>query len=144
MLLVEVPRGGLPRSALATCEVFSPYQIRCCIDTRGTNNCCGSMTVPRDAGLLRNTLVFDRRLEHHTVGELVDEVALDLLPWCLALGIEIAAALLQRRAPLGKLLGRDQDIGGALVQIDAHAVAGLEQRKPDARRCLRCRVQDRG
>src|SRR6266571_668092 len=112
MLLVEVPRGGLPRPALATYEVFSPYQIGCCIDTRDINNCCASMTVPRHAGLLRNALVFDRRLEHHTVGELIDEVALDLLPGRLALGIRIAAALLQRRPPLGKLLGRDQDIGG--------------------------------
>src|SRR5256885_10437870 len=103
MLRVEVPRGGLPRSALATCEVFSPYQIGC-IDTRGTHNCHGSMTVPRHAGLLRNALVFDRRLEHHTVGELIDEVALDLLPGRLALGIGLAAAILKRRVPLGKLL----------------------------------------
>src|SRR5258705_12801652 len=100
MLLVEVPMGGRPRSAPATCEVFSPYQIGCCIDTRGTNNYRASMTVPRHTGLLRNALVFDRRLEHHTVGELVDEVALDLLPGRLALRIGIAAALLQRRPPL--------------------------------------------
>src|SRR5882672_86743 len=99
---------------LATCEIFSPYQVGCCIDTRGINNCCASMTVPRHAGLLRHPLVLDRRLQHHTIGELVDEVALDLLPRRLALGIRIAAAFLQRRAPLGKLLGRDQDIGGAL------------------------------
>ena len=102
------------------------------------------MAVPWHAGLLRNPLVLDRRLEHHTVGELVDDGALDLLPGGLALGIGIAAALLQRGTPLGQLLGRDQNVGGTIAQIDAHAVAGLEQRKPATRRRLRRRVQDRG
>src|SRR3954470_21602835 len=158
MPLSEVQLGGLPRSALATCEAFSPYQVGCCIDTRGTSaadlkflqhlkqssarnftskggtgtieeimpfcfrssclsmlrritnfgngalvTCHGSMTVPRHAGLLRHPLVLDRRLEHHAVSELVDDITLDLLPRCLALGIRIAAALLQCRPPLGKL-----------------------------------------
>src|SRR5437899_856814 len=102
------------------------------------------MTVPRYSTLLGDALELDRRLEHHAFCELVDEVTLDFLPGSLAVRIGVAAALLQRRAPLGELRGRDQDIGGALPQINAHAVAGLEQREPAAGGGFRCRVEDRG
>src|SRR5262245_61358439 len=102
------------------------------------------VTIAWHAALLRDALVFDRRLEHHAFGELIDEVALDFLPRRLTVRIGVAAALLQRRAPLGKLGGRDQNIGSALVQIDAHAVAGLEQRESAAGGGFRRRVEDRG
>src|SRR5262245_57345068 len=102
------------------------------------------MTIAWHAALLRDALVFDRRLEHHAFGELIDEVALDFLPRRLAVRIGVAAAFVQRRAPLGEFRGRDQDIGCALVQIDAHAVAGLEQREAAAGGGFWRRVEDRG
>src|SRR5215468_10077524 len=102
------------------------------------------VTIAWHAALLRDALVFDRRLEHHAFGELIDEVALDFLPRRLAVRIGVAATLLQRRAPLGELRGRDQDIGGALVQIDAYAVAGLKEREAAASGGFRGRVEDRG
>ena len=48
-----------------------------------------------------------------------------------------AAAFLQRGAALGELGLGDQDIRGALVEIDAHLVAGFEQRQSAAGRRLR-------
>ena len=49
------------------------------------------------------------------------------------LGILVAAGLRQRLAALRQLLVADQDVGGALVEVDAHHVAGLEQREAAAR-----------
>src|SRR5262252_5883566 len=95
----------------------------------------GSVVVPRHA-LLRDAMIFDRRLENHAVGELIDHAALDLLPRRLARRIFVALLLLQRGAALRELGVRDQHVGAALVEVDAHAVAGLEQREPAARRRL--------
>src|SRR5438067_827409 len=92
--------------------------------------------VARNSAQLRDLLIFHRRLEHHAVGELIDHAALDLLPRRLALWIMVAAVLLQLRTPLGELALRDEDIRRALVEIDAHPVAGLQQRQSAARRCL--------
>src|SRR5580700_7979878 len=61
-----------------------------------------SVIVARN-GFLCDALVFDRRLEHHAVGELVDHATLDLLPWRLARRILEAAGLLQSRAALRRL-----------------------------------------
>ena len=84
-----------------------------------------SVIIPRHAAALRHALEFHGRPEHHAIGELVHHRALNLLPGRLARWIGIAAALLQRRAALGQLAFRNEDVGGALVEIDAHAVAGL-------------------
>src|SRR5215510_15440856 len=165
MFLSRMPTGGPPRSTLAPCPVCFLYELRCRIGRAGPNAlalhnilsrhrvppCRDSsrayqhalMTIAWHAALLRDALVFDRGLEHHAFGELVDEIALDFLPGRLAVGISIAAALLQRRAPLCELRGRDQDIGSALVQIDAHAVAGLKECQPAAGGGFRCRVENR-
>src|ERR1700692_2851777 len=79
-------------------------------------------------GLLGDALIFDRGLEHHAVGELVHQGALDLLPRRLAFRERIAALLLQRLPARRELRVGDQHIGGAAVEIDAHPVAGLEER----------------
>ena len=50
-----------------------------------------SVIVSRHA-LLRDPMIFDRRFEHHAVGELVDHAALDLLPRRLARRVAVAAA----------------------------------------------------
>src|SRR2546423_11701345 len=58
------------------------------------------MVIARDALALGDLLVLHRRLQHHAVGELVDDPTLDLLPGSLVTGIVIAAVTLQVRAPL--------------------------------------------
>src|SRR5580658_2514640 len=75
---------------------------------------------------LRYALILHRRLQDHAAAELIDHGALDFLPRRLALGIAIATIVLQRRAALVQLRRRHQHIDGVLVEIDAHAVAGLE------------------
>src|SRR5580704_19082489 len=77
-------------------------------------------------GFLRDALVFDRRLEHHAVGELVDHAALDLLPRRLARRIFEAAGLLQSRAALRQLFLRNQDVGGAGLEVYPDTVAGVQ------------------
>src|SRR5262245_36558093 len=101
------------------------------------------MVVARDTLGLGDPLVLDRRLEHHALGELVDEPALDLLPGRLMARELVAAVALQRgAAPVVLLLG-NEDVGGALVEVDAHAVAGPQDRQPAAGRRLRRGVEDR-
>ena len=60
------------------------------------------------------------------------------------LRIGVATRVLQLRPPPGDLVVGDEDIGGALLQVDAHAVAGPEQRQPAADRRFRRGVEDRG
>src|SRR5450830_1940101 len=57
-----------------------------------------SVIVPRNV-LLCNALIFNGRLEHHSIGQLVDHGALNFLPRRLARGICKAAALFERRPP---------------------------------------------
>src|SRR5713101_9552807 len=99
-----------------------------------------SMIVPRHE-FLRHALVFDGWTQHHAVGELFDQLALDLLPRCLARREMIAALLLQRLAPGLELGVWHQYVGGAAVEVDAHTVAGLEQRQPAACRRFRRGVE---
>jgi hypothetical protein len=42
----------------------------------------------------------------------------------------IAAALLQGGLPFGKFALRDQDVRRTLVEVDAHAIAGLQSASP--------------
>src|SRR5579862_6993308 len=90
--------------------------------------------------LLRDALIFDRRLQNHAAAKLIHHGALDFLPRCLARRIMVAAAFLQSRSALRQFGRRNQDVGGSLVEIDAHVIAGLQQRKPAARcrfgRCI--------
>src|SRR5499426_4275693 len=101
-----------------------------------------SVVVARHA-LLRDAMIFHGGLENHAVSELIDHAALDLLPRRLARRIFVATLFLQRGAPLRELGVRDQHVGAALVEVDAHAIAGLEQSEPAARRGLGGRVDDR-
>src|SRR5262245_24685296 len=88
-------------------------------------------------------LVFDRGLENHALGEFIDQTALDLLPRRLVCRIVVAAITLQF-GPTGiVLLLRDQNVRGALVEVDAHAVSRLEDGKAATRRRLGRGIQDR-
>src|ERR1700722_12101642 len=100
------------------------------------------MIVARNASRLRDTLILDGGLQHHALIELIDNVALDFLPRRLARRIGIAVLLILGAA-IVELLLRDQDIGRALVQIDAHAIARAQQRKAAADRGLWRGVKDR-
>jgi hypothetical protein len=82
------------------------------------------MVVARHTHRLRQTLVLNRWLQHHAFVELRHHLALDLLPWRLALGIGEPAVLGEGCPTLVQLGVRYQNIRRALLQIDAHAVAG--------------------
>src|SRR5689334_9603671 len=96
-----------------------------------------SVVVARHALALGNLLVFDGGLQHHAVREIIDQPALDLLPWRLVRWILIAAMALQVGAALVVFLLAYQDVGAALGEIDAYAISGPEDGKPAARRGLR-------
>src|SRR5262249_5398181 len=102
-----------------------------------------SVIVARHA-LLGDALIFDRRGEHHAVGELLDHAALNLLPGRLARREMEAALLRQGGAAGGELLGGGQDSGAARVEVDADAVAGLDEREAAAGGRLGRGVEDRG
>src|ERR1051326_4345386 len=125
--LIELPPP--PRLASYDAPPTCPLQGR--QGERAT--CASSMIVPGDAHRLCDVLVLHRGFEHHAFGELLDHRALDFLPRCLARRILVAAPLLQGGAALRKLGLRDQDVRRALVEIDTHSVAGLEQREPGDR-----------
>src|SRR5438067_4227802 len=98
------------------------------------------MGVPWHSLALRHLLEVDREIEASARGQLADELALQFLPGRLArhdLG-------LPRRLAAGQLRLGDQDIGGALADIDPYLVAGLEQRQSAADRGLGRGVEDRG
>jgi len=80
-------------------------------------------------GVLRPPLVDVR-------DSLVGETALDLLPRRLAVRILVAARRRERRAPLGKLRVGNENVGGALAEVDAHAISCPEQRQTTAGRGL--------
>src|SRR5262249_54505481 len=101
-----------------------------------------SVIIARHAERLGDALILHSRLEHHAVGELVDHRTLDLLPGRLALRSLETATVLEGEATLCQFLLRDQHIGSTLVEVDANAVAGAQQRQAAARRRLRRRVED--
>ena len=76
-------------------------------------------------------------------GELVGEVALDLLPRRLALRVGVAACLHELRTPRLELLVGNDDVGGALAEIDAQPVARPHQSEAAAVSRLRRGVEDR-
>ena len=84
--------------------------------------------------------VFHGWFEHHAIGKAIRQLALDLLPRGLALGILIAATGLELRMALSKVSIRNQDVGRALVQIDAHPVSRFQHSEAAAsgrfRRCI--------
>ncbi len=101
------------------------------------------MVVARNPHRPCNLLVLDRRLQHHAFGELVDQVALDLLPRRLVLRDGEAAVAFQLGAALRQFLVVDENVRFALVEVDADAIAGADERKSAAGGSFRRGVQDR-
>ena len=102
------------------------------------------MIVSRNPHRLRQALILNRRLQHPALVKLRHHLALDLLPWRLALGIGEPALARERGSPFVQFGVRYQYVGGALLVIDALPVAGLDQRQSSSRRRLRRSVEDRG
>src|SRR4029079_18948084 len=85
------------------------------------------VVVARDAFGLVDLLILDRILQLHAGAHLADMGALDFLPGGLGGGIFVTTRRFQLLAALGELFIADQDIGGALSQVDAHPIVGLEE-----------------
>src|SRR5687767_14898247 len=96
--------------------------------------------------VMRDVAIFDRRLQHHALVELADQVALNLLPGRLARWHIAEAAVpdlgADLRAASGQLVRRDENVRLPLLEVDAHAIVGPDQRQSSADRRLRCGVQD--
>src|SRR5258708_30483536 len=92
----------------------SSIQLMINVYTKATGS---SMVVARHAHRLRQALVLNRGLQHHAFVKLRHHLALDLLPWCLALGIGEPAVLSERGATLVQLLVPAHDSGRALLLV---------------------------
>src|SRR4051812_36440212 len=103
-----------------------------------------SMRMPRRAEALDNVLIARRELEAGAGRLLPYGRAVELLPRRLMLRIRIAALGFKPLAALGEIRVGDQDVRAAFAEIDADAVAGLEQSEAAASRRLRRCVKDRG
>src|SRR5438046_1980843 len=101
------------------------------------------MAVAWDASGLRDPLIFFGPLEDHALAHLAEIVALDLLPWSLRSGILIAASGLQLVPTSLPFAFVHKRVGAAGIEVDAHAVAGPQQRQSAARRRFGRRIQDR-
>src|SRR3954454_1301809 len=108
------------------------------------DGCCSSMIIPRHAYRAGDVVVAGGEFEAGAGGLLADVAAVEFLPWRLVLRIRETAHRLEVREALLQLLFRDQDIGVALVEIDADAIAGLQHREPAIGGGLGRGIEDRG
>src|SRR5690606_18699935 len=99
--------------------------------------------VSRQAARMRDILILDRIFQNRAGFHLADNGALDFLPRRLAFRIFIAARSFQGLAALGQFLIRDENIRRAATEIDAHAVAGLQNGQSAASGRFRRSVEDR-
>src|SRR6266700_4064719 len=102
------------------------------------------MIVPGHADAGGDVVITGGELQTSAGGLLTDGRAVELLPRRLVGRVGEAAAGLEVGAPLLQLLIRDQDVGAALVEVDADLVAGLEDRKSAIGGGFRRGVEDRG
>src|SRR3954466_5072109 len=101
------------------------------------------MVVAGKAHGLGDLLVLFGTFEDRAGVHLADHRTLDFLPRSLR-GRELEAALcLELAAAGGEFLAGDEDVRGALVQVEADAGAGLDQRQAPHGRGLRAGVEDR-
>ena len=88
------------------------------------------MIIPCPADASSDVVIARREFQARAGGLLAHGRAIELLPGRLVGRIGEAAFCLQfGAAPLQLLVG-NQDVGAALVEVDANHVAGLEDRKP--------------
>src|SRR5256885_16928357 len=102
------------------------------------------MIIPGHADRCGDVVVTGGELHAGAGGLLPDGRAVELLPRRLIGRIGEAAAGLEIRAPLLQLIIRNQDVGAALVEVDADLVARLEDRQSPVGGGFRRGVEDRG
>src|ERR1700738_2775181 len=87
------------------------------------------MIIPRHADAAGDVVIVRREFHSRAGGLLADGRAIELLPRRLVGRIREAALGFEFGAPPFELLIRYQNVGAALVEVDANLVAGLEDRK---------------
>lgn len=100
-----------------------------------------SLMIPPRHKLLRDPLIFHRRIDNHPLAQLAHLVPEYFLPRRLTLWHGIRSAL---RLALGMLLGRNLDVGGIFQQVDPDDIAVFEVAQHAARGCFRGGVEDGG
>src|SRR5215470_14338089 len=102
-----------------------------------------SVIIPRHADLAGDIVVARGELHAGAGGLLADGVAIDLLPGRLVRREAEAALRLQLDVTLLHLVIGDEDIGAALVEVDADLVAGAQDCKATVGGSFRRGVEDR-
>src|SRR5437868_1955104 len=102
------------------------------------------MIVPRHTDRARNIMIARGELHAGAGGLLADGRTIELLPRRLVGRVVEAARGFQLGATLLQLVAGDQDVGVALVEVDANLVAGPQDGKPAVGGRLRRGVEDRG
>ena len=103
------------------------------------------MIVARDALGLGDALELYRALQHHALRQLIGVGAENFLPRRLAFRNLVAARRCQSSARrLAISASGDQHVAGALVEIDPHLVAVLQDGKAAAGGGFRRGIEDRG
>src|SRR3954452_10751479 len=100
------------------------------------------MIVPGHADLAGDVLIAGGEFHAGAGGMLADGRAIQLLPGCLVSGVRKAALGFQLGAPLLQLVIGYEDVGAALVQIDANHVPVFEDGKSAIGCGFRRRVED--
>src|SRR3954471_9002971 len=101
------------------------------------------MIIPRNADGAGDVVVAGCELHAGAGGLLADGRAIELLPWRLVGRVLEAAIGLELGVPLLELLVGDQDVGTALIQVDANLVAGLQDGEAAIGRGFRRGIEDR-
>ena len=101
------------------------------------------MIVPWRPDRLRQTLILRRRFQHRAGIELARELALNLLPRRLDARLPDSRRCFELATASRDFFVDDEHVRFAAPQIDAHAIAGAQQREPAAGRGFGRRIEDR-
>src|ERR1700722_6616413 len=100
------------------------------------------MIMPRRADAAGDVVIASGEFHAGAGGLLADGGAIEFLPRRLVGRVGETALGFEFGAPPFQLLVRDQDVGAALVEVDANLVAGLQNRKSTVGGGFRSRIQD--
>src|ERR1700726_4773196 len=102
------------------------------------------MIMPRRADAAGDVVIAGGEFHAGAGGLLADGGAIEFLPRRLVGRIGESALRFQLNAPPLQLLVRYQDVGAALVEVDANLVAGPQNREATVGGSFRRRIEDRG